>query len=70
MKTSVVMATYNGEKFLKQQLDSILSQTVLPDELVIVDDCSTDRTCEILSNYKKEYPSVNWYSVTRISDIL
>ena len=52
MKTSVVMATYNGEKFLKQQLDSILSQTVLPDELVIVDDCSTDRTCEILSNYK------------------
>lgn len=69
MKTSVVMATYNGEKFLKQQLDSILSQTVLPDELVIVDDGSTDRTCEILSNYKKEYPSVNFELVLRDKNI-
>ena len=63
------MATYNGEKFLKQQLDSILSQTVLPDELVIVDDCSTDRTCEILGNYKKEYPSVNFELVLRDKNI-
>ena len=54
MKTSVVMATYNGEEFLKQQLDSIMSQTNLPDELIIVDDGSTDRTRDILSKFAKQ----------------
>lgn len=55
MKTSVVMATYNGENFLKQQLDSILTQTDLPDELIIVDDGSTDRTREILSKFAEQH---------------
>ena len=54
MKTSVVMATYNGEEFLKQQLESIMSQTNLPDELIIVDDGSTDRTRDILSKFAKQ----------------
>ncbi|OOH85731.1 hypothetical protein BMT54_11560, partial [Pasteurellaceae bacterium 15-036681] len=40
-KVSVVMATYNGEEFLCQQLDSIFEQTILPNEIVIVDDGST-----------------------------
>ena len=51
---SVVMATYNGDKYLQQQLDSIAAQTVLPDELVVCDDCSTDKTIEILENFKKK----------------
>ena len=51
---SVAMATYNGEKYLQQQLDSIAAQTVLPDELVVCDDCSTDRTIEILENFKNK----------------
>ena len=51
---SVVMATYNGEKYLKQQLDSIAAQTILPDELIIGDDCSTDKTLEILDEFKNK----------------
>ena len=55
MKTSVVMATYNGEKFLQQQLASILSQTVLPDELVVVDDGSIDNTRQLLTDFSEKY---------------
>lgn len=44
---SVAMCTYNGTRFLKEQLDSILSQTLPPDEIVICDDCSTDGTAEL-----------------------
>lgn len=48
---SVCMATYNGEKFIKQQIDSILDQLEPTDELIISDDNSTDKTVEIISNY-------------------
>lgn len=48
---SVVMATYNGEKYLKEQLDSILQQTISPKEILIVDDGSTDHTVEIIKSY-------------------
>lgn len=48
---SVVMTTYNGEKYLKQQLDSILQQTIAPKEILIVDDGSTDNTVAIIKTY-------------------
>lgn len=48
---SIVMATYNGEKYLRQQLDSILQQTYQHFELVVVDDASTDETLSILNEY-------------------
>lgn len=48
---SVVMATYNGAKYISEQLDSILAQTLAPDEVIIVDDCSVDNTWEILNEY-------------------
>jgi len=48
---SVCMATYNGEAFLKKQVDSILSQLSEEDELVVSDDGSTDSTIEILKLY-------------------
>jgi glycosyltransferase involved in cell wall biosynthesis len=52
MKISVVMTTYNGEKYLREQIDSILAQTLLPEEIIICDDCSTDSTTAILEQYK------------------
>ncbi|MDC8106324.1 glycosyltransferase [Chryseobacterium sp. PTM-20240506] len=58
MKVSVALCTYNGEKYLSTQLDSILHQTLIPDELIICDDGSTDRTIEILSTYEKKYPEI------------
>ena len=49
MTVSVVLATYNGERFLQAQLDSILACLRAGDELILVDDCSTDRTHEIIA---------------------
>lgn len=48
---SVAMCTYNGAKYLKEQLDSIASQTRMPDELVICDDGSKDDTIKIINNF-------------------
>lgn len=50
------MATYNGEKYIQEQLDSFLIQTRLPDELIISDDCSTDKTLEICQTFAKRAP--------------
>ena len=44
---SVVMTSYNGEKYIEEQIRSILGQTRLPDELIIIDDCSKDSTFDI-----------------------
>jgi len=48
---SIALCTYNGEKFLREQLDSIAEQTLLPDELVACDDGSSDGTVEILRKF-------------------
>lgn len=58
MKTSVALCTYNGEKFLSQQIDSILEQTVLVDEIVVCDDGSSDTTISILEDYKAKHPTI------------
>jgi glycosyltransferase involved in cell wall biosynthesis len=54
MNISVVMATYNGERYLKEQIDSILSQTLSPQEFIVCDDCSTDGTVAILEQYQRK----------------
>jgi len=46
VKISVVMAVYNGEKYIEEQLMSILSQSIMPDELIIQDDGSSDSTTD------------------------
>lgn len=51
MTRSICLATYNGSKFIALQLDSILRQIASDDEVIIVDDCSTDNTFEILQSY-------------------
>jgi len=43
-KVTVLMAVYNGEKYLRQSIDSVLGQTFVDFEFIIVDDCSTDST--------------------------
>ncbi len=50
-KVSVALAVYNGEKFLPQQLASLQSQTIQPFELVVVDDCSTDTSLDIVKAF-------------------
>lgn len=54
MKTvNVLMSTYNGERFLREQIDSILAQQNVKVHLIIRDDGSTDSTCKILREYEK-----------------
>jgi glycosyltransferase involved in cell wall biosynthesis len=55
MKISVVMATYNGERYLRGQLDSIIKQTLKPDEVIVCDDSSADSTVEILEQYRIDH---------------
>lgn len=55
---SVALCSYNGEKYIHQQIDSILNQTHRPSEIVVCDDGSTDRTPEILAEYQKQYPEI------------
>ena len=50
-RCSVVMATYNGEKYIKEQIDSILQNMTTDDELIISDDGSTDSTLQIISDF-------------------
>ncbi|MBI3772484.1 MAG: glycosyltransferase family 2 protein [Gammaproteobacteria bacterium] len=49
---SVVLITYNGQKHLRQQIDSIFGQTYKKIEIIVCDDCSTDETPLILSEYR------------------
>ena len=53
----ILLATYNGEKFLKAQLDSILKQTYHAWRILVHDDGSTDATLDILHDFKREHPS-------------
>ena len=54
---SVVMCTYNGAtRHLREQLDSIFAQTLLPDEIIVQDDCSTDNTMAVLTEYADRAP--------------
>lgn len=55
MKISIVVTTYNGDKYIEEQIDSFLSQTLSPDEIIITDDCSSDKTMQIIEKYKKNY---------------
>ena len=54
MKIDILMATYNGEKYLREQIDSILNQTFKDFNLIICDDCSKDSTWKILQEYEKK----------------
>ena len=56
LTVSVALCTYNGERFLPEQLASLEKQTRLPNEVVVCDDGSRDRTLEILENWKNSVP--------------
>jgi glycosyltransferase involved in cell wall biosynthesis len=55
-KISIVLATYNGSKYLAEQLESICAQTLLPAELVICDDNSSDATLQIVTEFCANAP--------------
>jgi len=50
-KVSIIIPTYNGEKYIRESIDSCLNQTYNDIEIIVVDDCSNDSTVEILKTY-------------------
>jgi glycosyltransferase involved in cell wall biosynthesis len=67
---SVVMCTFNGERFVAEQLESILTQTVLPDEIIISDDGSGDSTLAVIDNVLRASElAVRWDIQTRESPL-
>lgn len=60
MKVSIAMATYNGETYIKEQLDSLKNQTYPVDEVIICDDQSKDSTVSIVKEYIDNNGLTNW----------
>lgn len=56
-KLAILMATYNGEKYIKEQIESILSQTYQEFDVYIRDDNSKDNTLNIINEYARKYPN-------------
>jgi glycosyltransferase involved in cell wall biosynthesis len=58
---SIALCTYNGEKFLSEQLDSLVQQDYPNLEIIITDDCSSDQTPLILQDFSSRYPFITVY---------
>ena len=58
---SILLPTYNGEKYLKEQIESILNQTYKDIKLIISDDCSSDNTVNILKQYEQQDSRIEVY---------
>ncbi len=61
MKLNVLLSTYNGEKYLREQLDSLAEQELRPTKILIRDDGSTDGTLTILDEYSKKHDFISYY---------
>ena len=61
MKISVAMCTYNGERYIAEQIRSILEQTQKPDEILICDDLSSDETRNILTKFASNNPVIKLF---------
>lgn len=59
-KISVVMTTYNGQKYLLEQLESLRNQTFKIDEVIIMDDCSQDETPNLIRKYIADNDLKGW----------
>ena len=62
---SVILPHYNHEKLLPRALDSYLNQSVQADEILVMDDCSTDGSIAIIEEYARKYPSVRLYQAPK-----
>jgi len=61
---SIILSTYNGEKYIKTQLESVIAQSYKNIEIVIVDDFSIDNTVSIIKKYLSKHPNINLYEAS------
>ena len=66
MSLQILLSTYNGEKYIRTQLDSLLAQTYQDFKVLIRDDGSMDKTPEILEEYTHQDPRIVWYGCENI----
>lgn len=70
LTSCIVLASYNGSRFIEEQLESIYRQTRTPDELIAVDDCSTDKSADIIKKFiDKNALSGKWRLETNSNNI-
>lgn len=76
MKITVILTSYNHEKFIRQSIESVLKQTYQDFEFIIVDDCSSDSSWDIICEYQKTHPQIitirheyNWHGGT-VEDVV
>jgi glycosyltransferase involved in cell wall biosynthesis len=60
---SIIVPVYNTELFLPRCIDSVLTQTFVDYECILVDDGSTDSSPQICDEYAKGFPKINYYTL-------
>lgn len=63
---SIITPTYNCAQYIGETIDSVISQTYIYWEMIIVDDCSSDDTEEIVSKYQKQDARIKYYRLIKI----
>lgn len=66
MRISIAMTTYNGADYLLEQLESLRTQSLMADEVIIVDDCSTDNTVDLIDMYIQKYHLDHWILIKKL----
>ena len=61
-KVCILISTYNGEVFLREQIDSLFQQTYSDLSVFVRDDGSTDSTLQLLHEYAEKYPNLHYYT--------
>lgn len=60
---SIIIPVYNAEKYIKESLDSVVSQNFAEKEVIIVDDCSSDKSAEIIKQYMEKFPYIQYHKL-------
>lgn len=68
-KLSIIMTTFNAAGYVISMLDSLIAQTNKDFELIVVDDCSTDKTLDIIASYEKKYDWITVYEHAKNSGV-
>ncbi len=58
MKISIFITSYNQRDYLREAIDSVLQQTLMPHEIIVVDDCSSDESQDLISDYHRQFPDL------------
>jgi glycosyltransferase involved in cell wall biosynthesis len=64
LKITAIINSYNYEGYIEETLKSVFNQTVVPDEIIVVDDGSTDASCSIIHKYAENYPNLKFVKKT------